>query len=60
VSDSKASGDETDKLSWSAQVTGVVSNARSDLQTAVGAAFTGTLTSPGPGIPNAPKGGATQ
>jgi general secretion pathway protein I len=60
VAESKTSGDETDKLSWSAQVTGVVSNARSDLQTAIGAPFTGTLTAPGPGIPNAPKGGVTQ
>jgi general secretion pathway protein I len=60
VADSKTSGDETNKLSWSAQVTGVMSNARSDLQTAVGAPLTGTPTSPGPGLPAAPKGAAAQ
>jgi len=68
-SESTVAGGDVDKLSWTAQVVGVVSSARSDRTEAIAAPFAGTLTSGGgnpggengtpppgaPGTPGVPK-----
>jgi len=53
-SDSEASGDSTDKLSWSTTVTGIISTARSDRRDALATVMRGEDTGNGPGNPQGP------
>jgi general secretion pathway protein I len=59
VPESRPSGSETEKLSWTASVVGVMSSARSDLQSSIGAPLAGEPPKGAPNNPppNSPKGG---
>jgi len=53
--DSELSGSATEKLSWTATVTGVISSARSEVRTPIAASLSGQAGKSGAGGPNNPQ-----